>query len=378
MNMIFHHPFPLIVEGRSGSSVRPRKMLEAFRANGYEVEAVTGHATERRRAIERLRTQLAGGRRFDFAYSETHTLPSALTEPHHLPLNPRLDSGLLTLLNRARVPVGLFYRDIHWRFGRSLSFESPVKRTVTAAFHRLEWRTYTARVDHLFLPSLAMAGALLSAWPAERLSALPPGGDPVTPTGDAVPVNSDQVAQSAAVPSRAPLQLLYVGGVKPPLYDLTPLFETAAAVPSAAFTLCCREEEWVAVRDGYKLPANLTVVHRSGQQLAELYSTSDAVAILWREHPYLEFAMPVKLMEAIAFGRPIITLGSSELARFVERHEVGWVVDSIEDAASLITRLGTEPGELAAATDHVVAARPHHTWQARAEQVARTLTAVHE
>lgn len=337
-------------------------MAEAFRELGYEVTEVTGNAATRRQAIAKVRAELGRGRTFDFAYSETHTMPTALTEPHHLPLSPRLDSGLFATLNRTKIPIGLFYRDIHWRFGPSLSYDSPIKRVVTTAFHRLDWRVYVARVDHLFLPSLSMASALLTRWPPERMSALPPGGDPVE-------------AEHAAKPSGSGLRLLYVGGVRPPLYDLEPLFAALTSSPTSTLTLCCREEEWKSVRSQYAVPANVDVVHRAGHGLRELYSNADAVAILWRVHPYLEFAMPVKLMEAIAFGLPVITLPGTELARFVERESLGWVPDSTESAARLLNHLNQHPAELASAKGRVVDAQPRHTWLARARQVTDTLLA---
>ena len=360
MTIIFHHPFPLTAEGRSGTSVRPQQMLQAFRSLGYEVEEVVGHSRERGRRISLLREELRSGRRFDFAYAESHTLPTPLTDPHHLPLRALLDYGFFKLLNRSRVPLGLFYRDIYWRFDSSLSFASPLKRLVTVNFHRLEWNRYRDVVDHLFLPSLGMASALPTAWPEERLSALPPG--------------SDDAADTLGTPSDASkLSLLYVGGVAPPLYDLTPLFAAATMVPSVRVTLCCRAEEWRDNRARYELPANMTVVHAAGPELRRLYTQAHAVVILREPHPYLDFAMPVKLLEAVSFGLPIITMRGSEAARFVDREQLGWVVDTVASAALLLNRLSHERDDLNAASARVLSARPRHTWQARAQQVAATL-----
>ena len=35
--MIFHHPLPINSNGKSGSQVRPYKMVEAFKNMGYKV-----------------------------------------------------------------------------------------------------------------------------------------------------------------------------------------------------------------------------------------------------------------------------------------------------------------------------------------------------
>ena len=338
-------------------------MAEAFRELGYEVTEVTGNAATRRQAIAKVRAELGRGRTFDFAYSETHTMPTALTEPHHLPLSPRLDSGLFATLNRTKIPIGLFYRDIHWRFG---------------ALVELRLADQARSDDRLPPPGLA------------------PLRGPGRPSVPALVVDGFCLADSLAAraherptPWRRPRRggarsqalgewvaaTLCWGGVRPPLYDLEPLFAALTSSPTSTLTLCCREEEWKSVRSQYAVPANVDVVHRAGHGLRELYSNADAVAILWRVHPYLEFAMPVKLMEAIAFGLPVITLPGTELARFVERESLGWVPDSTESAARLLNHLNQHPAELASAKGRVVDAQPRHTWLARARQVTDTLLA---
>src|SRR5690606_30277061 len=103
MDMLFHHPVPLTSEGRSGSSVRPRHMAQAFAANGYEVTEVVGDAAQRERAMELLAVDLDKGRQVAFAYSESHTLPMPLTEAHHLPLRPFLDYRFFSALRRRKI-----------------------------------------------------------------------------------------------------------------------------------------------------------------------------------------------------------------------------------------------------------------------------------
>src|SRR5690606_25595664 len=135
-------------------------------------------------------------------------------------------------------------------------------------------------------------------WPSGRMSALPPGGNPGSPersllsgTGSSGPGAAAITLTSIGRSEPEQLRLLYVGGVKPPLYDLKPLFEAVTRATGTILTVCCRQEGWAAVSGGYRLPENLRVVHRSGEELAEIYSETDAIAIMWREHPYMEFAM---------------------------------------------------------------------------------------
>ncbi len=334
-------------------------MLRAFEETGYEVWAITGTARERARAARRVWRHLRSGGTFAFAYGETHSLPAALTEPHHVPTHPLLEARIFSALARHRVPSGVFYRDVFWRF-RALSHEGVVERQVARAFHTWDWQVFRRHVDHLFLPSLGVAEHLPGRWP-RSLSALPPGA-----TGDAPP-------RTAAREAR-PLELLYVGGVKPPVYDLRPTFAFAAATRGVRVTLCCRQEEWAGIAHAYEVPANVRIVHASGGELDRLYDEADAVVIAWEATTYLSFAMPVKVAEAITHGVPIITTPGTETARFVEREGLGWVVDDAAGFGSLVAMLTAKREVLDAAYRAVWEARARHAWTARAREVAATLT----
>ncbi|ALO66316.1 hypothetical protein AS189_07200 [Arthrobacter alpinus] len=60
--MIYHVPYPLNPEGKSGSALRPMRMLEAFREIGYEVELVSGESKQRRALIKALKARITQGR----------------------------------------------------------------------------------------------------------------------------------------------------------------------------------------------------------------------------------------------------------------------------------------------------------------------------
>ena len=353
---IFHHPFPLIPGGDSGSKVRPYKMLSAFKAIGYDVEVVSGFAAERKRSIQAITQQMNKGRKFAFAYSESVTIPTPLTEPHHLPTHPLLDFEFLRFV-RKKAPVGLYYRDIHWRFNqyRHLPW---YKRVVSVPFYHYDWYYYQRAIDHLFIPSKGMAQHLPSPHFSDNLSVLPPGS------------SVQDVAGTRA--SRDHLSLFYVGGVTPPLYDLTPLFGFTQRLDDIKLTICCREEEWINTQANYK-HKDATVVHLASNDLRSYYARADLFVMLWQSHPYLDFAMPVKTFEAMAHGVPIVTTSGTGVAHFVEAEGIGWAVDSKEAFLSLINRLREHPEELERKREHVRSKRHEHTWQARAKQVAETL-----
>jgi glycosyltransferase involved in cell wall biosynthesis len=358
-SIIFHHPVPINDSGISGSQVRPYQMLKGFRELGIEIEEIAGYAKERKKKIYRILRELQEGRTFSFLYSESHALPTLLTETHHIPTHPNLDFGFFSQLKKYDVPVGLFYRDIYWRFELYRKY-SLYKRLIAIPMYYYDWWRYKKTVNHLFLPSLAMRSHLPSPWPDECLSALPPGSE---------------IHESPQLPEvSSPLNLLYVGGVLPPLYDLRPAFDYLRNLQNVTITICCRKDEWETVKSFYRLDnSHIKVVHASGKGLEELYRNADLFFILRQSHEYLNFAMPVKVFETISYGIPIITLGGNETARFVQNEKIGWITSSKDEFVGLIQRLQNYPNTLIEMKEHVRLTRLKHTWQARAEQVANTL-----
>jgi glycosyltransferase involved in cell wall biosynthesis len=357
--MIFHHPYPVVPGGTSGSQVRPYQMLQAFKEIGLEVETVVGYAKQRKQSIRRIVSDIHKGRSFSFIYSESHTIPTLLSEAHHLPTHPRLDFGFFKFLKNKRIPLGLFYRDVHWRFSQ-FKHTPWHKRAVMIPFYYYDWWQYKRLLDHLFLPSLEMAASLPSPWPKENLSALPPGLASlatITPQHDQKPFN-----------------LLYVGGVLPPLYNLTPMFDYLRDIPEVSLTLCCRSNEWHEMKNHYNPGTNITIVHQTGNTLESLYARANLFIILWKPNPYLDFAMPVKVFEALGHALPIVTTPGTATAQFVEQQGVGWVVTSRDEFVKLLNHLEQHPETLRMMCEKVVKIRHNHTWQARAKQVTDTLS----
>ena len=335
-------------------------MLKAFENIGYEVESIVGYAKEREQKSRSIIEQLERGRQFSFIYSESHTMPTLLTERHHFPTYPFLDFRILARLRGQGIPLGLFYRDVYWRF-ELYKKVARHKRAIAIPLYWYDWLRYKQTVDHLFIPSLAMKPHLPSPW-LKDLTMLPPGAD------------VDAVSSTEPFIKKSHLNLFYVGGVMPPLYDLTPLFEVLhEAEDDVRLTLCCREKEWNEISHCYDLPSSVEIVHSSGKELSDYYARADLFCIIRKPDTYLNFAMPVKIFEAMAYGLPIVISGGGAAAQLIRDEAVGWTVDSKEAFLSLINRLREHPEELERKREHVRSKRHEHTWQARAKQVADTL-----
>lgn len=355
--MIFHTPYPLDPDAKSASGIRPVRMRRAFEAVGYRVVEVTGPAAERKRSMAALRSRIRAGGRFDFVYSEASTMPTALTESHHLPTHPRLDLDFLAFCRRSGIPVGLFYRDIYWNEPEYLERVNRLVAAGTRAFYRSDLRRYRSAVTRLFVPSLDMA-KVMPYTDVARCIALPPGSDPV-----------DSSAPGSGV------SLFYVGGTGG-YYRMQETVRGVEAVDGARLTLCTREGEWAESSPLYAdvLGPATTIVHRSGAELEPLYDDAHIGSLLMEPIGYREFAAPMKLYEYLGHGKPVIATAGSLAGEFVEANGIGWAIPYDADALSALLRhLVAEPAELSAAVERTREVREQHTWEARARQVASDL-----
>jgi len=82
---IIHIPNKLNPRMASASQIRPRKMIEAFKAIGCEVDVIEGTSRERALAIKRIKKNIKSGIMYDFMYAESSTMPTLLTDSNHLP-----------------------------------------------------------------------------------------------------------------------------------------------------------------------------------------------------------------------------------------------------------------------------------------------------
>lgn len=356
--IIFHTPYPLNYEGKAASAIRPVKMRLAFEELGFEVIEVTGRAAERKQAIKDLKRRIRAGERFEFLYSESSTMPTALTEPHHLPTHPFMDLRFLRFCRSHGIPTGLFYRDIYWKFPDYLKAVGPLVATGTRALYHLDLLLYRAAVTRIFLPSLHMATEIPFTDPA-RCAALPPASDVVE-----MPRVDD------------PASMFYVGGLGD-YYRLHECVKAIDAVPEAQLVLCTSAKLWNGLKAEYEplmTQGHTKVVHENGPGLRPFYEHSAIGTLFMEPISYREFAAPLKFYEYLGHGRPVIAVEGSLVAGIIEETGAGWVLPyEAEALVSLLTHLRNNPQEYKTAADRAEQVRHDNTWLARARQAAAEL-----
>ena len=194
--MIFHIPMKIDLNQHSGSQIRPLKMIAAFKSIGYEVDVITGYCSDRKKQINRIKTNIKDGMHYTFLYSESSTMPTALTEENHFPKCPFLDFGFFNFCKKHTIPIGLFYRDIYWIFEHYTNNTSFLKRNISRLFYKYDLVQYKKYVDCLYLPSIAMGGHIPLQFKNNYIS-LPP----------AIEIREHSIVTNES------LQFVYVGGI---------------------------------------------------------------------------------------------------------------------------------------------------------------------
>lgn len=365
--MIFHLPYKPDSNKASASQIRPYKMIGAFRELGYNVVLIMGTAHERKEEIGLIKKRIMAGDVFDFIYSESSTMPTLLTESHHLPLYPTMDFGFLRFCKRKGIPIGLFYRDIHWKFDHYELGKYSIKRVISYLFYKLDLKLYTKYLDIVYLPSLETR-KYIPELDGMRVEPLPPGNDNVSHSGG----NARQ--------KKGKIHFLYIGGMGE-LYNLKLFLKVLGSFSPEKFTgtVCTREQDYLKVQQEYEAyfsADNINLVHLKGEELIGLYEEADICCLFVNPTAYWEFVVPFKLFEYIASKRPLLAVEGTAVGTFVAKNNIGWSVKYTEsDLKSFFQHVEEEfdeptRSEMQINLDHLAKTS---TWKARAEFVAKSL-----
>jgi glycosyltransferase involved in cell wall biosynthesis len=361
---VFYRTVPIPDNPMSGSSLRPARLLEAFRQLGYAVDVVAGSAGSRKTAMAAVRTSIRAGVTYDFVYAEPPTTPVLLNDWHHLPVHPLLDHSFLAFCHSRGIPLILFYCDVQWRLPGYPKLLGWPKYLAALPFFHLDLLVYRQIVDALLVPHLAMLPQIAGWTAKKRTQASIPGFDPLEELPARPPVDAD-----------APLRFFYVGGVTPPVYDLTPLLEGSSFAVQEGLrlrlTICCPVADWSRRPVGYDrhLGPHVSVVHnRNRAELLQLYARHD-VAVMPYGTLNSDWAMPIKFPEAVGMGLPVLAGARTAVAEVVGEQGIGWTVGSAaEDLAGVVRRV--DRAELERARSKVLEVRPRYTWTERAREIA--------
>ena len=337
---------------KSGSSVRPQMMYDAFLSLGHEVKLLQtqqNRGRERAAAVAEVNRWL-DAERPDFCYIES---PSG-------PIFHSFDRALIRRVHKLGIPVGYFYRDAAYKFDRIfVRGRKSLKQRVIAWMSERDVRFLKKNADLVYFPTESMA----SYFPFEKTGVLPPAC-----TGSF----GDKTARENGRES------IYVGGVSK-RYGTDTLLGAFDLLNGGGgdypLTLVCRKTEAAYIGEQYRKKPWLHVVHASGrEQLLPLYERADLALYPIEKNEYNDFAFSVKLMEYVEFGLPIVAVNCAETEKFIRRFSVGLVCENDpRDFAEKVRQILNDPALYRECAENAVRTAARNRWVDRAEAVAADL-----
>ena len=342
--ILFVSMYPLR-DVRSGPEVRIVNLLAALRER-VEVDLVSGARSERRSAwLRYFRTHRL--RRVSGVYVESS---SALPDP--------VDIAGLAAAKRRGIRVLTYVRDAYQLFRDEYPAANAWRGLVGRAFP-LAVSALRRSSSALAFPTRGLAEAVLGERAGEAV-VLPPGSP------SPVEVPRDPSARS----------LLYVGDLRLAAQGGATLIEAVDRVRrrGADLDLVC------VVRPGGEPPnppPSWVRIERAGSdEIPRLLGGVLATVIPRAPGRYNDLALPIKLMDSLAYGRPLVVTDRRETARLVRSAGAGIVVgDGPEAMADGLGALATAPDEqLSTWSEAAHRAARAHAWPARADEILRFLS----
>lgn len=339
---------------QSGSSVRPTRILQAFKESGHEIFTLTGNQMRKDRKVKVLEMiNRIKVDKPDLCYIES---------PFH-PIYRRCDRELIRQLKEMGIPTGFFLRDFYAKYRKDF----PRRRnTITNYLKDLYWdylqpKTYNTLkyCNIVYLPSEEAK----KLFDYKDMRPLPPAGE-------------NRLSEDKPLTHTC----IYVGGLGKH-YDSQFLMEAFNKLyekdKSYHLILVCREPEWRVFETSYKIADWLEVHHTSGEGLASLYKRASVGLMIPRcDFRYNHFAVSVKTFEYMSYGLPIVTIDSTAMGKIVRQEQIGFAVKrNIEEFTNAILKLTHDQLTYQHFVDNVKdTLLNRHLWKHRVDQVIQDLT----
>ena len=334
-------------------------MIAAFEEIGYDVYTIMGSGEERNNAFKQLKQMISEQKMvFEFAYSESSTQPTMIASgKRDLIKYLFLEYRIFRYLKKYDIPTALFYRDIHWQFDKlSKNRRSLIKYYIFLLFYRLDLQVYKRYITAVATPFYRMWEYVPAHF--NKKFTLPAGSDKRT-----LPLHKS---------SKQKLNIFYVGGFGN-LYSMHELCNAVLQSDGVSLTLCIRKEDWRRVKHEYPLletSKEITIVHKSGDELTPYYHAADVLSFVLRPYEYLNITVPYKLYEYVSYGKPIMATKETGFADFIEKNDVGWSVDYTESAIlELLNNLKKNQDEVEKKRENMIKIIPQNYWSERAKTV---------
>lgn len=155
----------------------------------------------------------------------------------------------------------------------------------------------------------------------------------------------------------------FIGGIDGHTFDQDLFLRVARRIPEGQFVLvgaCTLPPGWC------NLPNVTLLGRRPYEAVAEYMASCDVLIMPWRKNDWIRACNPVKLKEYLAVGKPVVSTPFEELRHY---RDAVLIADNDETFARAIIFALAHPGDPAESRRLVRS----HTWQAKAQQVMKSL-----
>lgn len=299
-------------EKGTGSSVRPKRMYDAFVELGYEVKLLSGAMNNRKArqdGVKQIIDYLKDSRP-DFCYIEPATGPMFFS----------CDRKLIKKIKQLDIPIAYFYRDIYWKFdvskfNNSISLLSRLKAFVIKTMQKKEFELLKKCVSRFYFAS----NSVNKYMELEDFGILPPG---------CINLINEKIQHKD-------ITAIYVGGATE-RYGMGLILESWKMIDNAKLIVVCPEKQWhdwcMYHPDYMSLPLNVKVYHLSdGEELNNLYRSADFSLIPILKSEYNDMAIPIKLFEYTSRDLPIVATNCYEMKKIIDKYNIGIVTADNEE-----------------------------------------------
>lgn len=305
---ILYITFVDFAEQKSGSSVRPKKMYEAFNNMGIKVKLLEG---QQNRKYERWKRVIKY-----FKEIKKNSYDACYVEPPSGPIFNLCDHLLMIYISKIKkIPVGVFYRDAFWKLSEHYS-KKELKAKLIVLMHKFDWKVikYVSKV--LYVPSKTFS----DYFEFDNKVILMPGAEKI----EDLAVGEDNT-------------FIYVGGVDG-LYGSSLLLDSFKMAYEKnnliRLNLVCREENDVIRKYKNEEWLNLFIGKSGKNELKEIYDKSKYSIVTLLPGVYSNLAVPIKLFEYISYEKPIVSTNCLEIEKIIKKYNIGKIANADEKSLS--------------------------------------------
>ncbi len=361
-------------EPQSGSSVRPARMYEAFQDMNVEVKLVHGINNDRsvrNNAIKDVSEWL-----------KYNTPDLCYIEPPSGPLRYFCDRKLIRNLYKKGIPIGIYYRDAHWKFPefgreeRPTDIKSIIKNKIIVAMQKRDLNMWKKYSTIMYFTSKSFS----DYFDFKRKELLPPGCQIISNNSVSSQKNEEVLRYKKISIDACKIPVGIFVGTTSAVYGTNILLDAAYEVNKNGVNfkliIVTPEKSWrifLTQNSKYREMKNewLEVYHlNDGDDLHKLYEMSDFALLSFKKMVYTDFALPIKLFEYISHDLPVVSTDCNEVKSLVEQYDIGIVTKaSVDEYSKGIRKMIENAENRKTFRQNCASAKKINSWHIRAKKI---------